>query len=535
MSAHFVMALIIGGCASIGHSPTVGDTGIGGAASAGRYVVVEEVGGSPRQVESLDEHTLVMATHAALQTVDIATRETVGTLRVGRPGFDGSIVDIATGRAPSQPFASDESVTSAASEPVDHVWVILDRTAVVMVDVRDRSRPTIAERRDAGDLGITPEHISAIDGRVFVSGRGGVIEWSTGERWPIDDDTPVGEVVMTMHGPAVSIQRQVRTLRHDQFLGAADELHAVAPPVRPNEQGEDQSAEATTSPLAHASSMRWLSLLRLSGGCEIALMGSDFRAIARHILPLHVSTVSMHPDGQHAWAAADDRIIPLRVTGDTLDVLQDASITLRGVRDVTHLLDGRAAACGHFGSAVIGDDHAVTLVTSGVGPFDHVRFDGRSVTASTKATHGEQSTTGSAQTWTYLPGSGLRAALLSATGNARMGEPAGWSTPRQQAAMLDVHAAISDGGTTLQVHAPTGTVAFDPPEDVTMHTVVACDGCWWIGHDRGVWVVDVRGDSFRLIQSILVSGPVRHICVGLDNRSAIAVGRDTMTLIRRSN
>jgi hypothetical protein len=188
------------------------------------------------------------------------------------------------------------------------------------------------------------------------------------------------------------------------------------------------------------------------------------------------------------WVVSDRRISAYPVSGEAL--LDPVHYAVAGARDLRFVEGRRAVVVGSFGRAYLRFDRdgGVDAVREHRAPGGLIlaRSDGRYVQAG--GPHGW---------WEYDPAGRVRPMAAVPAG--------GVAAAPSTAVTVAGRVAVGPDGASLLL--PGGTVHTEPGE-AAIACVVAVDGDLWIGHDRGITVLDPDGavlDRFRL------EGPVRYV------------------------
>ncbi len=188
------------------------------------------------------------------------------------------------------------------------------------------------------------------------------------------------------------------------------------------------------------------------------------------------------------WVVTDRRIAAYPISGDRL--LEPVLYPIAGARDLDFVAGSGAVVVGTFGRAVVrldpgGGVHTVRKHREPAGLL-RARCDGRFVQAG-----------GPDGWWQYEPSGRVRP-LSGAPGNT--------AAPAVVAAVT-LAGRASVGADGVSVILPDGVVHTEPGSPMVF-CIVAVDGRFWIGHDRGITVLDEAG---RVIDRLRLAGPVRYV------------------------
>ncbi len=353
----------------------------------------------------------------------------------------------------------------------DRLFIVLERTAVVVLSGADPGRPRIEYRVGHEKLALEPTTLSEVDEQLYVSGGGGVIRWSDRARWLLGMEC--GTVVESGVGLVACSGRRVHRLDDTHFVGSASALY-------PMPEG--------TGPAG-----RFVFVRVGTGRTSVGLMTGRIREVNMKLATVDVEGIvrCVRVFDDRLWVVTDRRIAAYPISGDHL--LQPVIYAIAGVRDMSFDEGGVAVVVGTFGRAVVrldsgGGVHTVRRHREPAGLL-RARCDGRFVQAG--GPHGW---------WQYEPSGSVR---------PMPGEP---REPGETAAST-VGAAVTLAGRVLvgadgtSVILPDGVV-YTEPGLPAVFCIAAVEGHLWIGHDRGITVLDGEG---RVIDRLRLAGPVRYV------------------------
>ncbi|MEE8460458.1 MAG: hypothetical protein V3S08_11310 [Phycisphaerales bacterium] len=349
----------------------------------------------------------------------------------------------------------------------DGLFVVLERTEVVMLSVADPGRPRIEYRVGHAALGVEPTTLSVVDDQLYVSGGGGVVRWSDRTHWLLGMEC--GTVVESGVGLVACSGRRVHRLDDTHFVGSATALY-------PMPQGTGRPGRFV--------------FVRAGGAMtSVGLMTGRIREVNMKLATVEVRGIvrCVRVFDDRLWVVTDRRIAAYPISGDHL--LEPVVYPIAGARDLDFVADGAVAIVGTFGRATVrfdavGGVHTLREHREPAGLL-RARCDGRFVQAG-----------GSQGWWQYEP-SGRVTPLA--------GEPGNTTPPSIDAATIAGRASISTDG--VSVILPDGSVYTEPDSSV-VSCIEAVDGQFWIGHARGITVLDGHG---RVIDRLRLAGPVRYV------------------------
>ena len=356
----------------------------------------------------------------------------------------------------------------------DGLFVVLERTEVVMLSVADPGRPRIEYRVGHAALGVEPTTLSVVDEQLYVSGGGGVVRWSDRSHWL--GGMECGTVVESRVGLVACSGRRVHRLDDTRFVGSASALY-------PMPQGTGRPG-------------RFVFVRVGSGTTSVGLMTGRIREVNMKLSTVDVEgtvrCVRVFDD--RLWVVTDRRIAAYPISGDRL--LQPVMYPIAGARDIGFVEGGVAVVVGTFGRAVVrldrvGGVHTVHQHREPAGLL-RARCDGRFVQAG--GPHGW---------WQYDPSGRVRPMDGQPGEPGEPGDTA--ASPVSTAVTLAGRAFVGADGTSVILG---DGVVHTEPGSPAVSCIAAVEGHLWIGHDRGITVLDGQG---RVIDRLRLAGPVRHV------------------------
>lgn len=343
----------------------------------------------------------------------------------------------------------------------DRMYVVSDGDAVIELDLTDQRSPTVRQVVPAGELGIRPRAVALVDGTVWISGDGGVVDWQGTGAPRLGGERITEPVVATESGLAVPVGRRVHAIADGAFLGAATALRPLPP-----EAGVDGG---------------FLFVLQGSEGASVGVMGSNVREIDEFVMRGLVREVR-YANGR-LWAIGDEEI-------GTAEVLRGGMlgpvewIAVKGVRDLDEAGPNYLAVGGSFGRAIYrqetdstGEGDAFIAVTREPGRLEAAVDDGRRVL------------TGSPEgAWIYTIGDDIEIVEREITMD---------SPPRDYVAGEWGDARIVDDGAAVIIHVEEGDTEWRAPDDARISTLAVMGRRLWIGHEEGLSLVRVNGPQDR--------------------------------------
>jgi len=424
--------------------------------------LVAQVGGT-HHASCVHEGRWYTGLGATLLTMDARNGRLRRSTQLRPPGESGPIVDLLLQE--------------------DRLFVVLEDTAVVEVDLTDPDRPEVVRETSAEALGVLPRRIGAAAGGLFVSGGGGVVDLlapASPRLGGILESLSVevaGPVVDTAEGPAATVGRRIYRVLDDRYLGAASHLEPLPKGIGP------EGGVAF--------------VLQDRGAAEVGLMSAQLRVVAARPVPGQVWRIRVF-DG-HLWVVDDRAIVAYPIEGESLG--EATLIPLRGGRDIVPVAENLYAVVGEFGRALYRWKHdrsgpadeffAVTREPAGLRDAFH---DGRRVTAG-----------GNAGWWLFA---GNRAEPVDAPREERTATP-----PRREVVATWGRATILEGDRGVEIEAGGfPTRQWSPTPSGRVHTLLAVGDSLWVGHQRGIDLLRFTPETgFGEIGSIRLEGPVRYL------------------------
>jgi len=279
-----------------------------------------------------------------------------------------------------------------------------------------------------------------------------------------------GTVVESGVGLVACSGRRVHRLDDTRFVGSASALYPMP--------------EGTGRP------GRFAFVRAGSGRASVGLMTGRIREVNMKLSTVDVEGIvrCVRVFDDRLWVVTDRRIAAYPISGDRL--LEPVTYPIAGARDMVFVEDGAVVVVGTFGRAVVrldrdGDVHTVREHREPAG-LVRARCDGRFVQAG-----------GPDGWWQYEPSGRVR---------PMPGEPGdSAASPVIAAVTLAGRAFVGADGTSVIL--PDGVVHTEPGSPV-VSCIVAVEGNLWIGHDRGITVLDGEG---RVIDRLRLAGPVRYV------------------------
>lgn len=396
----------------------------------------------------------------------------------------------------------------------DRLFIVLERSAVIELSLTDPWSPKELRRVSAKDLGIKPEYVSVADGKIYVSGEGGIVRLVAPTETlatPAKSDKPqqqqqqlmmlagvspvmkheghVGRVVMTPMGLATTVGRRIVSVPDQKYLGSANEVIALPASLG----GPDAVA------------YRWES----EDGTVVGLMGPDLRERSRVAFPGKVHSVKAI--GNKLWVVSDSAIAGFTLADNALKEV--TRIAVFGARDVGVINDNYLAVAGSFGRAPyrikadnFGPGDTFLASHREASGLDESLYDGRFVLA------------GSVKEgfWLYEVERSVRLADKTVmTPNATS----------RSAKTVRGTATIDEAGNMLTVQYGSQSYQFSPTDHARMLCVTTVDGDIWVGTEDGLIVLNGDTPAAEVIDTVRIPGPVNALYTLRVGGGAVYVSR----------
>jgi len=354
------------------------------------------------------------------------------------------------------------------------LYAVVERTALVRIDVRDPKDLAVIETSNAAALGLEPEAISVIDDRLFVSGIGGVLELPSGTRYLTGLDAS-SEVVKVGNELVVLIGNDLRALD-------GGELSIEASAILPLQPGQGPEGGAVL-----------LEQGRL--GSAVVLIDHAFAEVSR--VALGKGILSMSIAGGRVWAFTPDSMFTWSF--GTTGLTDELELKVKGALGIELLGKNRYGVYGAFGRSLFrleADDEGAgdTFYRSHREPGNIViaLSDQRRIIAGTPT-----------DVWSYSVGGECE--LVQRT--LQVGE-----MPRDELTLDDGKASIEgDDRGRLVVEVGGSRQEFTMPNIATMAIV---ENDLWVAYRDGVKVYRRSASpaaGLSEVASLRLPGPVTHV------------------------
>lgn len=369
------------------------------------------------------------------------------------------------------------------------LYAVVERSALVRIDVRDPKDLAVMEVSDSAALGLEPEAVSVVDDRLFVSGVGGVLELPSGKRYLQGRDAS-GEVVQVGTELVVLVGNDLTA------LDGAD-MRIEASSIIPLPTGVGPAGGA-------------ILLEQTSSGSFVSLVDHAFSELDKVALGRGILTVSIAAG--RAWAFTPTSMFTWSIQPTAFT--DELEIKVKGAYGIELLGLNRYAVFGAFGRSLF------RLETDEEGPGDTFHRSQREPGQIVIALSDQRRILAGTPTeaWSYTVGGDCE--LIQKT--LQVGE-----MPRDSLDLEGGRATIEgDDRTTLLVELPGSRQEFHLPR---ISTIAAVGTDLWVAHADGLTVYrrvgesqhepDARaveatateGTGVHEVASLRLPGPITHV------------------------
>ncbi|MSR17944.1 MAG: hypothetical protein EXS00_02060 [Phycisphaerales bacterium] len=360
--------------------------------------------------------------------------------------------------------------------------VVLDRTAVARVDLRDSRDLVVVEVATAEQLGVRPSTVASIDGDLWISGHGGVVRAADGAHM-LRGENDCGRVVRTSLGLAAPVGRTVKLVEDGRFIGSATSLQPWTDTFW-MENG-------------------FVFILQAAGAASVGIMGPDLRERVSMSVPGAVSDAFVAQG--RIWAVTSTEIIHWRIDDDKLSDPQ--TIPVKGAIEVTPLRENYFLVAGTFGRALYriesdsqGKGDEFFAVTRAPGRIDLALGDRRRILASSPE-----------GIWQYTAGDECE--LVNKSINIitlpTKSVQAAWGK-----AWIATDADAETGaraGSTVMIEGTFGTQLVSTQHESEVRDIELIDGDLWVCHEEGIAVLRATGEGMILRGALRIPGPILFV------------------------
>jgi hypothetical protein len=302
---------------------------------------------------------------------------------------------------------------------------------------------------------MSPRHLCVIESEAYACGVGGVVRMSDGKMVYSSPDE-VASIAQGESGMLVCANRRVFQVGTSQYVGSASSLLNVD--------------EAIGFP--------GLMVFTRAGqeGTLVGMMTPQVREVSADTSTIGFGDVVRRVrfiDGK-LWIVCDGGIHVYEIGEQSLD--NPSHINVLGARDVDRLDENRLAIVGSFGRTVYREN----ATSKGPGKtFEQAHREPSRLNRA--ATDGRHVLAGSHEgAWMYL---------INARAELTSRPVVRDAPPARTAATVDASAIITNDSMSLRITGAGFDWSFSEPDGARINTVVAVEGDFWIGHDRGITVL----------------------------------------------
>ncbi len=410
-----------------------------------RFQLTHHVGGTHYRV-LVNEGRCIQAFGNCVQIVDPKSLLVINDVPLGEFGHCGPVVDLAING--------------------ERLYAVVEDDAVAEFSLPSGLAPKLRRMITSAELGIQPRSLSVIDGDIYVSGVGGVVNLASGER-VFTSPEECGSVARAGDDLVVCVGRRVNRVADGRYVGAASNLQSLPADL--------ESGTAATL----------IFTLRGEKAGLAGLMTPDVREVVggKTTIAMPEAIHRIRVLGKQIFVVGPTRIDWYDVDGVALKI--GGSIDILGALDIDQLDRRTFFVVGTAGRAIYQLDESLMN-----GAFIAAQREASALKMATG--DGLNILAGSREgAWMYLVNA--RAELTTRTIESAPPGPRSAST-------VDAQATITTDGTALNVKpsaGPSGPAAspweYREEKGAKLRTIIAVDGDFWIGHDRGITVLKADG------------------------------------------
>jgi len=369
--------------------------------------------------------------------------------------------------------------------------VLHDDAGVVTICWRDHAvetgvitaawRWSSRERRDVDTLGIRPRTLNMNGGELWVTGEGGVVRWSTNERFL--DGRTIKERLAFIGDQIIACEdRRAYDVRDGRYLGSASALVRWRDRLIFIRRGDDDTAFG----VMHRQ-VREVDVDRLSD-----MIDGGVRAV--------------HVFEDDIWLVQADRLIvvPIEARDDGLTLSTPTMLPYAGVRDVDRRHPNRLLLLGDLGARVIDTDQSLTTIAAtspAGGGVTSSAFDGQVL---------------------LIEGAWGRAAFGLDGDRLHPVPPMPMTAPVQSVSTTTLTAAWMDAG--VRWSTPDGSAGIiDLPSTAGFRAMCSATGLIWVGHRDGLTLLGPRDDGSPTVRTFRGFPRIIGLHPLLDGTGVIAV------------
>lgn len=400
--------------------------------------------------------------------------EPIRTISLGKTGETGPAIDLLMHQRDDGRF----------------LYVVIEDDELLQLSLQPPQAPQIVARISAAELGIRPRRLSHVDGELYVSGRGGVVRVSDRRKIFTSNDD-VSRIARSEFGLIACSGRRAFRLDDGRYVGSATEVWNLS------ELGDTPHADATgTIVFARQGEQATL----------VGLMGPDVRELdaANATVSVPGQFRSVRVVGERLWVVTDEAVHGFALGPRALS--DPIYINTLGAFDVGQIEAQHLAIAGSFGRGVLAlgekadQEAAFQQVQREPSRLSLAVSDGRHILAGSRE-----------GLWMYLINS--RAELTTRR------FPTAPPPPSVSAIVSGAQARISDDRRSVtitsagdQPQTPSSSAyTYSDVNGALLHTVVAVDGNFWIGHERGITALTPGSGVRYIANNLRLDGPVLYI------------------------
>lgn len=402
------------------------------------------------------------------------------------------IIDASSGELISSTALGQIGETGPATDMVfdgSSLHIVLEGDSLVEVDCSYLRTPKIVRKLSADQLGVSPQRLSVAGGELYVSSPNGVMRVSDGKIMLADigdkgemGDRDVSHVVVGTDGPIACIGRRAYRLVDGKYVGSASDLFLL-----PEEFGIPGgfvfSRKTTTGQL-------------------IGLMTSNIREVDTQKATIAVEGIvqNIRVFSGRLWIVGDFRISSYAIVDGAL--VDPLHLDIIGARDVDQIDDNYIAIAGSFGRSVYRINDSLE------GPGDEFLSSHREPSNLLYAMSDGRHTMALGLGGTWLYDHENHVTFVDDPPDTQYV----LTDPSRMVNTTLASAAITNDSMSVVIYIGDKEQIYKDPNQAKFYCLTAVDGDIWIGHDRGITVLEINASGTAFAKDQLrLEGPVRYI------------------------
>ncbi len=359
---------------------------------------------------------------------------------------------------------------------------VLDRTAVIRIDITNPRALMVIETIGEKALGIRPESISVVGDELYVSGLGGIVRLDTGERF-LAGSAVCGRVVSSAHGLVTTRNREIVSLADGSAIGRATDLQPLS---------------------SNVGSSNWIGFVyQGKEKARVGILDAELQEVAAEVITGNVSY--LRELAGRLWAVTPTGATTWKIEPSALSDMRE--VRVRGAIDIDLADENTFAIAGTFGRSLYrfeadrrGQADEFFAATREPGRLQRVLSDGRRVVAGSDEGN-----------WLYMSGGSCE---LSANPINPVNPPSStvigsFGTASIEGADRDEYTIES--GSRVVVEGKGMRQILQMPQGAHARTLALVGDDLWIGNDDGIDVWRLTGNAMKRVGRLRLQGPVTNI------------------------